>query len=426
MNSIAINSSTKKTSIEWVVLIFIALCSLLTGVVPQTLLSFFVLLACFVLFFIGKLFAAYPFMIFYYEMYGKLLGLSVYRIFSLLFLLSVLMRINTKKRVKISIFVPAGIYFLYCLFVMTNYSTQRAVFSFVDVICSILIVSETISKDKDKMKFFFKIYVLVCFVAFVSGAIGANATNYEMAGVEMSRFQATFEDPNYMGFFYTIGIFSMLTLKLFSKAPTIILTIALYAIVFSSLSVTAFLLNVILWMLYLFVFQKKSLKTFLAFLLMLVAVLGLYNYGIKNPQTTIIGPLTTRIEEKLVQASEGDIGNATTGRTNLTQAHIEYFESLPLSKKLFGGTAVNFSVIDPAVEGAAHNEYVDMLLNIGILGTTVIIFWVLFKLLHHCKEYQRTKDEIYMCTIMNNCIWLAYAASLTIFLDYRFMLPFFL
>lgn len=411
---------------EWLALGVITAAALLTGFLPQTLLSVLVVLACVFLLLIDKLYMAFPFMIFYYQLFGMLFGISVYRIFSLLFLFSAILKLGGEKKLRLSHLLPIPVFLFYCLTVMMDYSTQRAIFAFVDVVFSIIFTCSTVAADAEKAKHFFRVYVLVCFTAFFSGLVGANTMDYTMVGVEMSRFQATFNDPNYMGFFYTSGIFAMVTLKLFSPKLRALLAVLLYAMLLSSLSVTAVIVNIVLWLIYLFACKKLGLKTLLVLLLVIILLLNLYSYGLEHPSTPVIGSISLRIEEKLAQLSGGNLDSATTGRTELSQAHLAYFASLPLLKQFFGGTAVNTYFISPSIYGAAHNEYVDLLLNVGIAGTLLLVLWILSRTVKYFVEYRKTEEPLFACLFMSKLAWIIYALTLTTFLDFRFMFAFFL
>ena len=77
---------------------------------------------------------------------------------------------------------------------------------------------------------------------------------------EYTRFNATFEDPNYMGFFFTIAIFALVTLRLFDKKVRYVLIVVLYAMLITSLSVTAIVVNIAVWLFYLVIMKKLKIK----------------------------------------------------------------------------------------------------------------------------------------------------------------------
>ena len=135
---------------------------------------------------------------------------------------------------------------------------------------------------------------------------------------------------------------------------------------------------------------------------------------------------TEEIERALDSFLNGNIGDATTGRTDLTKEHFEYFLELPILKQLFGGTLANVVFVSPELTALAHNEYVDMLLNVGVLGAIVLLGFIVGRTVEYFIKYRKTRNEEYLCFVMNKFIWLTYAATLTFFLDYRFLLLYFL
>ena len=422
MNQIA--SKKRTINLSYLFIGLMLLCSSLVGVLPQNLISLAIMLSLVGLFFTDSIYLAYPFMLFYNELYGLFLGVSLYRIFTFIFLVSILIKFDVKKKVSFSKFLPIVVYLLFCIAVLSEIGIQSAVFAFVDVICVALFTSVLL--DKEKAKKFFVVYTLVCFIAFLTGVALGISMDYSTTDIEMYRFMATFEDPNYMGMFYTIAVFAIVSLKLFLPKIRVIIVILLYAMILSSLSVTAIIVNIALWLVYLLITEKLRLRT--AFIVCGVAVIlvGLYYYGLENPDTPVLGGLSYRLEEKLIMAETGDIGGVTTGRTDLTEEHLEYFNNLPFLKKLLGGTSANTKFVIPELGKAAHNEYVDMLLNVGIIGTVILLGYMIVRTCKYFIEYKKTKDNQYLFVFMYKFIWILYATSLTMFIDHRFMMPFFI
>lgn len=416
------NSRIKKENITFVALAIIFVCSLLTGLLPQKLLSTVILLMCVVLFSQDALFLAFPFTIFYNDMYGIVLGMSVDRLISLLLLLKFVLTIARKKELHIKYFIPLFVYLFYSLLVIANYDIRRSAVSFLDVICCVLIVSRYLRDDSNNLRNFFKVYFFVAVSAFITGMLSANVY---MHG-EMSRFLATFEDPNYMGYFYTTGIFAIISLKLFKPWFRYVAVVFMYVAILASLSLSAIVTNVFLWLIYLVVTKSINVKTFVICVLAIIFVFSVYNYGLLNPETEYIGNFSSRVENAINKFTSGDLSGATTGRFGLTIDHIEYFNELPLLKKLFGGVPVNAHHIESVFSGSAHNEYVDMLLNIGIVGTIIMLSYTFSNLIKSLKQYYNTENRDYLGICMIKFTWCVYCLSLTVFMDNRFMISFLL
>ena len=84
-------------------------CALLSGIVPQTLLSIVIVSVLILLMDTDDLYCAYPIVMFYYSVFGVIFGLSVFRIFSILFLGHYLIRHRFRIKVT-SAFIPLFVY----------------------------------------------------------------------------------------------------------------------------------------------------------------------------------------------------------------------------------------------------------------------------------------------------------------------------
>lgn len=419
---------TIKLSRQTLIITGLLLCSALYGFLPQIFLNVAVLGLCVALFIRGEIYLFFPFLLFYGNVYGSIFGLSVQRVYLLLVLFSMVPTWINNMRIGVRYVIPVVIYAIYEVVVMSDYGIQSAVTSFLNILCCVIIVAFYLSGNPNNVRRFFGVYILVALVAYVTGIMGGNTLvqTQELGTVKISRFMATFEDPNYMGFFYTIAVFATVTLKLFSPMANRVIVILLNIMILSSISMTAIVVNVVLWIAYLSMTGKINAKVCIRCLLVIFVCVALYQYGLINTEAPFLGDFSYRVQQKLGEFSSGDLDSVTTGRTVLAAAHFAYFMELPLWKKMLGGTAVNASFISREVYGAAHNEYIDMLLNIGVIGTAAML-GILFRGTYlHYRRYRQTGDRAYLCALMCKGVWIAYAFTLTLFMDYRFMLPFFI
>ncbi len=409
--------------------IFVMLaCALLTGIVPQTLLSFVALAASALLLTTNKVYLAFPIMIFYYEAFGTIAGMSVYRYYSIIFLASAIISckgILLKRRQSLVFLV----YVLYTIIVAIPINMRRGIFVIVDIVCVLMLINSFLDTE-DKLKSFFKTYVYTALCAYVTGNV-INATKQidqfiDGEVVEIVRNYATFEDPNYAGFFYTIAIFSLITLKLFNPKVRAVLVVALYITIFTTLSITAILLNFAFWMIYLLVFRKLKPAAIVAIVLVVVILIGLYSYGLANPDTPVLGSFSYRVWDKLQALERNDMDGVTTNRTGLVEKHLDFFWSQSVFRMFVGMNQA--SVISTDLDGfkeAAHNEYVDYLLNIGFIGAAIYLGYFVLRLAESYKGL-RKQDNYYGCIFMIKVIWALYGFTLTMFGDHRFMLMFLL
>ena len=73
-------------NMKYISLSLLFLCAMLSGVIPQTVVAILFTLLLVSLLFTDCFYLAFPIVLFYYSSLGLLFGISVYRIFSLLFI----------------------------------------------------------------------------------------------------------------------------------------------------------------------------------------------------------------------------------------------------------------------------------------------------------------------------------------------------
>lgn len=402
----------------------------LSGIVPQPVVAALSVGIMFLMLTItNNVFLAYPVVLFYYIQLDLFLGVSVFRIFTLFLLVSLLL--NRKKLILSDqlYILPLGVYILYLALTLSFHNLRVAAFFGLDLIIVFILIFTQL-RDKDKLRAFFTVYVITALVAFFSGLIaGVELDSYiQSDGEAVGRLMATFNDPNYMGFFYSIAIFAAVTLGLFKKGWRTVVVLALYVMLFTSLSMTAIIGNILFWAVYLLAFRKMKPKTFLIVLAVAGAAVGLYFWGLSSPDLPILGSLTMRIHEKLALLTKNDLNSFSTNRFELTEKAWQFFVSQKsVFRILFGGHLANALIYDmPYGTMAAHNEYVDLLVNVGLIGAVILIAFALWRAVSFYAEWRKTKSPESAFGFLSKIIWLYYAATLTLFGEVRFLLFFFL
>lgn len=423
------NNRTGRMNVQTICLWICYACCALSGLVPQMIIALVVVSCVIIICCQREPIAVWPIMIFYYSAFGTLFGISVYRVFTLLFLVTHFYR-NHRPTLRYSVLPPLVVYILYLVVVVAGHSIKTMVFSFIDIICAVFLVYDYLNSE-ERIKVFFNSYVIVAFLAFLTGIVSRNEMsvmqNYGGKLLTISRFTATFEDPNYLGFFYTIAVFAVVSLKMYRSSVRTLVVIGLYAIILTSMSITAIIGNILLWALFFLIQGKISLKSMLMIILALMVSVGLYEYGLAHPDAGLLGNMSLRIQDKLNSLFKKDFDAFSTGRTSLSEVHLNIFNKSSIIRQLFGGRAVNSYFIDVAAgaDFSAHNEYIDMLLNVGIIGWVVMYGSIIIGACKKVILFKSQRENVLLCKTMMNMAWLYYVATLTVFLDFRYMFAFF-
>lgn len=376
----------------------------------------------------------YPIVLFFYTQFGLFLGLSVSRLFSIFFLLSLFISANSKGRLGIqrSNFLILTVYLAYITVVLLGNNVSLGISALLNTVTIALMVSLFMKKE-EQLCCFFKVYIFAALLSIPAGIHQANSmVGHQVIDgvlVETSRFMGTFDDPNYFTFFCYIAIVSLLTLDIFDKRIRALLICIFQVCILSTLSITGIVCGIIIWMMYFLITHQINLKLFLLIPIMFFCAVGLYNYGLQNQDAPIIGDLSMRIYDKILSLQIGDMVKVTTGRTSLSEVHLEYYLNQGFFKMLFGGNLANTKITQlGSIRFAAHNEYIDILLNVGIVGAALFFSGFLYNTYHAYKEkcLDKTKEKSGNCIILMKLLWLLYAGTLTLFLEERFMLFVFL
>ena len=367
--------------------------------------------------------------LFYHSIFViPIINLSLFSTYLVLCLLKIMTSSkisSSKKNITILIIIM-----LYITLAYSSYDLKNAIILIINFIAVFCYVSKFLNNKKNVV-IFFKYYVFACIASFITGIFTGNVMRYnELIDASeqfltLTRWMGTFNDPNYMGFFFSIGFFAVVTLEIFTKRNKIILAITLLIMIVSTMSTTAILGIILIFFVYILLRYKISLKTIVLFLTSISLAVFIFNYGLNNPNATILNTFSQRINQKFIALETNDIKTATTNRTDLARNHLEYFFSQNMSKQLFGGNVINAVAIEKnnqLNENLAHNEYVDLLLNIGIVGTVIVVGIWLSKLKRDLSIYFKYNDSLSLSMFIIRMVFLYYCFGLTIFMDIRFFL----
>lgn len=194
-----------------------------------------------------------------------------------------------------------------------------------------------------------------------------------------------------------LGVWYEKKLSIFWK--TVCTGILLYAIMIT-LSTTG-VLGLLLISLLAALLGKKKSKSLIAFLIIAFVVICLFQWYIELPASmrneTLDGYIA-RVEEKMLQVQAGDFEGATTNRSYLADAYLKYIFNQPLLPLLFGGNKL--VLIDNSI---AHNTYLTLILQVGLLGASAIFAWMIWKLsrLYLCPAGTENRSVVLILKILS-------------------------
>ena len=369
-----------------------------------------------------------PILIFFYQQM-TIGSISVFRLYTIAYFLRFIYApkhdYNELKHYSLQAFI--GLFF--SVFVICPRELQRGCFICLDIISIWFITSEIRAKKISTrlLRWIVNAAIVSCFYGYFShDAIilneAINGTVYVM-----ERYMGSFNDPNYASLFINIGIIICIAnpecfrTKMARYCSLILLTLGLAA----TISMTGIItLTIILLVFFVLKHNFKGILGIIAIICVLV-IISTYYRDI-NPDG-VLGQLYNRIVSKIGYLSNNDYDGFSTDRTSLAIKHWHYFwdQGNGLSI-LFGGNPISAAYTDRLViNKAAHNEYVDLLLSIGIVG------WIAYMgsyLYMYIKDITRLKlyksSEIYNeknSLILIRFCYLLYGFTLTMFLDHRFL-----
>ncbi|MBQ7288436.1 MAG: hypothetical protein IJW78_01790 [Clostridia bacterium] len=395
------------------------------GIVSVVLLFLLVLLVPF-----DEFYLAYPPLLFFYNyLVLPVAGLSLFRAFTLILLTKILLKGNFYFKLR---FMPIILVFvLYNVLAVSFVNLRMAFFSCVDFFTLILLITEYIEQDEKNLKKIFTSFAFSAIISYPYGLLVGNifklATMDGRNQVTLDRAMATFNDPNYMGFFFSVAVFMIICLKLFSPKIRTLIVIYLEICLLASLSMTALLGQIVFWLLYLFIVHGIKLKYVILIAVVAVVCVFLYQYSLKNDMG-FISDLSFRVAEKIDSTLNGDIDGVTTNRAALLKKHYGFYNDQDsIVRKLFGGNVINAKIRQKGLaisNSVSHNEYIALLVNVGIIGALIWVGYVVIRFVRFGILYRKDREGNNLSFFMMKAIWLYYAFTLTLFMDERFFLFF--
>ena len=183
-------------------------------------------------------------------------------------------------------------------------------------------------------------------------------------------------DPNYSSFLLNIGVVCAWCDRELKVIWKLLLTALFLGAMTITVSVAGLLALIILILLFFLIGEKKSKGVMILCILALVVaiLLGVYIGLPEELRLSSIDNYIARVTEKLTAFGQGDMSTVTTNRSDLLSDYLYYIFSQSPLRFLFGGNTLNI------IRGlGSHNTYIDLMLQVGLTGTLLFLWWVGFK-----------------------------------------------
>jgi len=197
----------------------------------------------------------------------------------------------------------------------------------------------------------------------ISHYIGEEAILRTISRERIHRFSGLYNNPNFFTMDITIALACWICLFLADKAKKFDFVFVIFLISYGLMSISNSFILALAILILLFVLQlaKKSIVKLFSFGIIFIFIIFLAYHFIDDQ--VIYGYI-----DRVTRAGNfADISEITTGRSDLWQFYIEYIFSSLYS--LFFGFGIGVSLYQ-----SAHNFFLEILFNLGVIGTIIYIF----------------------------------------------------
>ncbi len=361
-------------------------------------------------------------------------GTPLYRLYSYLLLAKIIIQIG-QIRFRPQYFPALLVFILFSLFAVGQFNIRFGFNLVADVLLGFLLVQRL----RERKDLFYKLFGMMVFIAVAAGiyAFTSGAVNELEVGrayirsETVTRYFATFGDPNYAGFFFDICIFAVLILRPFHRwYVRIPLLLVLYYFLLATNSMTAVLCNILCLLIYLILcYRKKALIIILVLLIILPLGLMQVEHIQPNSSFDVVNNLIIRVHEQIRYLDTGLFDKLTSDRTVIWQDYWNYFQNQNLVHKLFGGNVIVTMIIEDKFPIACHNVYLQGLLTFGFIGAIIVfLIFIIQMIVDFVTSFRKNIQhiDIMRLLVIIHVIWIFYGASIDFFLDWRFMFFYFL
>ena len=262
-----------------------------------------------------------------------------------------------------------------------------------------------LKKSEENVELFFKgVAITVCLISLhtcITGGVEFYELNeYSTEFLRKGILGVGIGDSNYSTLLLNIGIACTLfdrNFKWYMKVGITLLNLFAMTVTLSTSGLIGFLLTLMG-----FVIVKRSSipsKVWKSILLLLGMVL-LFDLYINLPSTMqneTINAYIDRMQDKLFLVQSGDISSFTTNRSSIADQKMDYFmNGQGVLKQLFGFN----SLFADGSNVVPHNTYIDLLLQIGLVGMILTLGHIVTSSIRAWKDKNRNRRDLLLKLLM--------------------------
>lgn len=259
-------------------------------------------------------------------------------------------------------------------------------------------------KDEDVEMFFKGVAITVLLISLhtcITGGVEFYELNeYSTAFLRKGVLGVGIGDSNYSTLLLNFGAACALfdrNFKWYTKLGITVLALAAMMVTLSTSGLIGFLLLLIG-----FVLVKRDSIPSKAWkiILLLLGLALLFNIYINLPETMqneTINAYIERMLEKIGFLQSGDMSAFTTNRSSIADQKLDYFvNGQGVMKQLFGFN----SLFADGSNAIPHNTYIDLLLQIGLVGTAMALGYIALAAIRAWKDVKRNRRDLLLKLIM--------------------------
>lgn len=361
----------------------------------------------------------------------------LYRVYSYLLLIRFFLDIG-KVRFRPQ-FLPALVVFAcFCIISVGRMTMRTGLNLLADTVLSYITLTVVRSKPS-LMRKLTLVFALAAVCAGFYSIMAGTVVSYEtgvMAEIEITRYYGTVGDANYASCFYNAAIFMALCSdamkRWYLRLPIVGTLVYFLFMTASQTGLICFTLGIMVYL----VLRYGAIGGLLSVLFGLGTSIGVYLL-LTVPSLHEVEPFSTlynRLMESMMNLEGGDIAELTTNRTVLWGIAMDYFRQLPLLKKLIGGSVVATIISEEyflKTVGAIHQSYIQGLLDFGIIGVVIVFGTRILQTLADVVTSFTEKNaplpvDLMRCVVLCGFVFLLYAFTLDMFMDWRFLYLYFM